>query len=51
VPEVLLSGDHKAIAAWRRLQALQATRARRPDLFAKYVAALTPGVDKPPKTE
>ncbi|BCJ89466.1 tRNA (guanine-N(1)-)-methyltransferase [Terrihabitans soli] len=51
VPEVLLSGDHKAIAAWRRLKALQATRARRPDLFAKYVASLTAGVDKPPKTE
>jgi tRNA (guanine37-N1)-methyltransferase len=51
VPEVLLSGDHKAIAAWRRLRAIQATRARRPDLFAKYVASLLPGVDKPPKTE
>jgi tRNA (guanine37-N1)-methyltransferase len=51
VPEVLLSGDHKAIAAWRRLKAIQATRARRPDLFAKYVASLIPGVDKPPKSE
>lgn len=51
VPEVLLSGDHKAIAAWRRLKAIQATRARRPDLFAKYVAALSAGVDKPPKSE
>jgi tRNA (guanine37-N1)-methyltransferase len=51
VPDVLLSGDHKAIAAWRRLKALQTTRTRRPDLFAKYVAAATAGVDKPPKTE
>jgi tRNA (guanine37-N1)-methyltransferase len=51
VPEVLLSGDHKAIADWRRLQALQATRARRPDLYAKYVAARAPGVDKSPKSE
>lgn len=35
VPEVLLSGDHGAIERWRRAQALAATRARRPDLFAK----------------
>jgi tRNA (guanine37-N1)-methyltransferase len=35
VPEVLLSGNHAAIARWRRKQALLRTRARRPDLFAK----------------
>jgi tRNA (guanine37-N1)-methyltransferase len=33
VPELLKSGDHKKIAAWRREQALQRTRARRPDLL------------------
>ena len=33
VPEVLLSGHHAAIAAWRREQAEQVTRARRPDLW------------------
>jgi tRNA (guanine37-N1)-methyltransferase len=33
VPAVLLSGDHAAIARWRREQALQRTRARRPDLL------------------
>ncbi len=33
VPEVLLSGHHAAIAAWRREQAEQATRVRRPDLL------------------
>jgi tRNA (guanine37-N1)-methyltransferase len=33
VPPVLLSGDHAAIAAWRREQALARTRARRPDLL------------------
>ncbi len=33
VPEVLLSGHHAAIAAWRRAQAEQITRARRPDLW------------------
>lgn len=34
IPPVLLSGDHKKIAAWRRGKAEQITRARRPDLFA-----------------
>jgi tRNA (guanine37-N1)-methyltransferase len=32
VPDVLLSGDHKKIAAWRHCVALQRTRERRPDL-------------------
>lgn len=34
VPDVLLSGDHGAIARWRRAQALRLTRQNRPDLFA-----------------
>jgi tRNA (guanine37-N1)-methyltransferase len=34
VPEVLLSGDHAAIARWRRGQSLRRTAARRPDLLA-----------------
>ncbi len=33
VPEVLLSGHHKNIEAWRRQQALQRTKERRPDLL------------------
>ncbi|MCK4692328.1 MAG: tRNA (guanosine(37)-N1)-methyltransferase TrmD, partial [Anaerolineales bacterium] len=33
VPEVLLSGDHARIAAWRREQSLQRTLHRRPDLL------------------
>ncbi len=33
VPEVLLSGDHAKIAAWRRQQSLQRTKQRRPDLL------------------
>ena len=33
VPEVLVSGDHAKIAAWRREQALQRTLSRRPDLL------------------
>jgi tRNA (guanine37-N1)-methyltransferase len=34
VPEVLLSGDHERIAAWRRREALRRTVERRPDLLA-----------------
>ena len=33
VPEVLLSGDHAAIARWREEDSLERTRQRRPDLF------------------
>jgi len=35
VPEVLRNGDHKAIAKWRRQEALKITRQRRPDLLAQ----------------
>jgi tRNA (guanine37-N1)-methyltransferase len=35
VPDVLLSGNHAAIAAWRREASRQRTRARRPDLADK----------------
>jgi tRNA (guanine37-N1)-methyltransferase len=35
VPEVLRSGDHAAIARWRREAALQRTRERRPDLLGR----------------
>jgi tRNA (guanine37-N1)-methyltransferase len=34
VPPVLLSGDHAAIARWRRAESLRRTQERRPDLFA-----------------
>ncbi len=37
VPEVLLSGHHAAIAAWRRAQAEQITRTRRPDLWRNRI--------------
>ena len=36
VPEVLLSGDHARVAAWRAEQALERTRARRPDLLREH---------------
>jgi tRNA (guanine37-N1)-methyltransferase len=44
VPEVLRSGDHGAVAAWRRTQALLRTAERRPDLLERLVraSALTP---------
>ncbi len=35
IPEVLLSGDHARIAAWRRAQSQALTAARRPDLLAR----------------
>jgi tRNA (guanine37-N1)-methyltransferase len=42
VPEVLLSGDHAKIAAWRQEQALQVTAQRRPDLLKKALAVEQP---------
>jgi tRNA (guanine37-N1)-methyltransferase len=35
VPEVLVSGDHDKIQAWRKLQAHKRTRLKRPDLLKK----------------
>lgn len=35
LPDVLLSGDHKRIAEWRRAEAERLTRERRPDLIAR----------------
>ena len=36
IPDVLTSGDHAKVAAWRRAEAERLTRERRPDLWAKY---------------
>jgi tRNA (guanine37-N1)-methyltransferase len=36
VPDVLLSGDHDKIAAWRAAQAERLTRERRPDLWSRH---------------
>ena len=41
VPEVLLSGNHAAVAAWRLAEAERVTRERRPDLWAAYRAPRT----------
>jgi tRNA (guanine37-N1)-methyltransferase len=40
VPDVLLSGDHARIAAWRQEEAERLTRERRPDLWARYRALM-----------
>jgi tRNA (guanine37-N1)-methyltransferase len=37
IPEVLTSGDHAKVAAWRRAEAERLTAARRPDLWAAYL--------------
>ncbi|PAX09607.1 tRNA (guanosine(37)-N1)-methyltransferase TrmD [Sphingomonas lenta] len=44
IPEVLRSGDHARIAAWRRQKAEADTRLRRPDLWERHVGAR----DRPP---
>jgi len=36
VPDVLLSGDHEKIAAWRAAEARRLTRERRPDIWSKH---------------
>lgn len=41
VPDVLLSGDHKKIAAWRQKEAEKITQVRRPDLWAIYQSKKT----------
>lgn len=42
VPEILLSGDHAKVDAWRLEQALLRTKERRPDLYEKYWEAHPP---------
>ncbi len=56
IPDVLASGDHAKIAAWRQAEAERLTRERRPDLFEAYRAGQPasrngrPGQKSPPKT-
>jgi tRNA (guanine37-N1)-methyltransferase len=38
IPEVLVSGDHKRVAAWRQQQREETTRERRPDLWTQHLA-------------
>jgi tRNA (guanine37-N1)-methyltransferase len=46
IPEVLTSGDHGKVAAWRRAEAERLTRERRPDLWAAYRGTLQAGSEK-----
>ena len=43
IPDVLLSGNHKKIAAWRQDQSEEITKARRPDLWDAHEARLKNG--------
>jgi tRNA (guanine37-N1)-methyltransferase len=50
IPDVLTSGDHAKVAAWRRAEAERLTRARRPDLWAaREFAGLAKSPEKPGK--
>lgn len=46
IPEVLTSGDHGAVARWRRERALEITRERRPDLWRAWEATHAAGAAK-----
>jgi tRNA (guanine37-N1)-methyltransferase len=42
IPEILTSGDHAKVAAWRRSEAERLTKERRPDLWAAFLARKKP---------
>lgn len=46
IPEVLTSGNHAAIRAWRQEQALELTKLRRPEMASAWEAANPPKVKK-----
>ena len=50
IPEILLSGDHARVAAWRLAEAEALTRARRPDLWAARQAQTRPAQTGPVQT-
>ena len=45
IPEILISGDHAKVAAWRQAEAEALTRTRRPDLWA--ARAVSQAADRP----
>jgi tRNA (guanine37-N1)-methyltransferase len=49
IPEVLTSGDHGKVEAWRRAEAERTTRERRPDLWSAYRAGQNQIKKSPPK--
>jgi tRNA (guanine37-N1)-methyltransferase len=50
IPEILLSGDHAKVAAWRQAEAEALTRARRPDLWAARQAPSGLSQNRPKNT-
>lgn len=51
VPEVLVSGHHERVAAWRRARSRELTALRRPDLWAAWCARTGRAVDADPSKE
>jgi tRNA (guanine37-N1)-methyltransferase len=53
IPEILTSGDHARVAAWRRAESEALTAVRRPDLWAQIPAKAPnrPGRQKTPKNK
>lgn len=52
IPEVLLGGDHRKVAAWRRQMRETTTREQRPDLWDRHLANRQPkGAPSPTKTK
>jgi tRNA (guanine37-N1)-methyltransferase len=49
IPEVLTSGDHGKVEAWRREEARRITRERRPDLWTAYLAGHDSRKKTPPE--
>jgi tRNA (guanine37-N1)-methyltransferase len=50
IPEILTSGDHARVAAWRKAEAEALTRTRRPDLWAARQVQTGPGQKRPKNT-
>lgn len=51
IPAILTSGNHGEIAAWRRARAQEITAARRPDLWARFIARNPAAAPKKPDGE
>jgi tRNA (guanine37-N1)-methyltransferase len=49
IPDVLVSGDHKKVRAWRQAEAQRLTAERRPDLWQAYQARKKPKTGPNPK--
>jgi tRNA (guanine37-N1)-methyltransferase len=50
IPDILTSGDHAKVAAWRRAEAEKLTQARRPDLWDAFSRRFGKGSQTGPKT-